>query len=132
MHRRKKKRNGYTIIEALVIVLIISILVLISTPNMMRARMQANEANALNTLRTLAEAVKMYSVNSSKLPADVTDLLRPSNSYLKKNYCGTTKNGYTFSCTFGSDSYQFAAVPDNLGITGMTSYTMTTGGVLRP
>jgi len=92
----------------------------------------ANDSNAQSTLRTLAEATKMYSVNTGSMPSNVSDLMKTSNAYIKEDYCGTTDNGFTFSCTFGSDSYLFAAVPVNLGITGTTSYTMTTGGVMRP
>jgi competence protein ComGC len=125
--------NGFTVIEGLLIALIISILVLIMSPNMIRARMRANDSNARSTLRTLSEAVKMYRVSTTgQFPTNITVLLNTSNGFLKEDYCGTTENGYIFTCTFGSNSYSFQATPVNFGLSGTTTYTITTGGVLRP
>jgi len=134
MHiNRKNKNKAFTMIECLMITLVIAILVLISAPNMLRARMMANDSSAKATLRTLAEAAKMYKLNTGgQYPTNVALLLNSSNGYIKENYCGTTENGFTFSCSFSSNTFTFRADPVNAGVSGTTTYTITTGGVLMP
>lgn len=49
-------RNGFTIIELLIVAAVISILLMIALPNLIKARMSANEANARKAMQTLRDA----------------------------------------------------------------------------
>lgn len=49
----KSNTGGFTLIELMIVVEIISIVVAIGVPNYIRARVQANEAKAIGNLKAL-------------------------------------------------------------------------------
>lgn len=59
----RQEQNGFSVIELLIVVAIILIVAAISIPNLLRARIAANEASAVASLRSLNTAQISY--NSS-------------------------------------------------------------------
>jgi prepilin-type N-terminal cleavage/methylation domain-containing protein len=55
-----RKKNGFSLIELLIVVAIILIIAAIAIPNLIRARIAANQSSAAASLRTIASASAMY------------------------------------------------------------------------
>ena len=55
-----RKAKGFSLIELLIVVAIILIIAAIAIPNMLRARIAANEASAVASLRTISTAETTY------------------------------------------------------------------------
>ena len=125
------KKAGFTLIELMIVVAIIAIIAAIAIPGMLRARMAANEANAIGSLRTISTAEIQYqsaaidTTNSINQYGDLDALSAATPPFLD-GILGSedsVKAGYVFSTsvTTGSSSAaaQFEAnadsQSDNLG-----------------
>ena len=58
---KKQEEKGFSLIELLIVVAIILIIAAIAIPNLLRARIAANEASAVGSVRTLDTSEITYS-----------------------------------------------------------------------
>src|SRR6185436_12309495 len=57
---KMRKPDGFSLIELLIVVAIILIIAAIAIPNLLRARIAANEASAVSSIRTIVGAEATY------------------------------------------------------------------------
>ena len=125
-------RKAFTLVEVLIVISIITLLVTISMPGLLRERMAANEESARAALKEISTALENYVEKNSQYPVNFSDLVKANPPYLNYDYiAGSPIKGYNFTCQpFDTGGYSCSAAPQRCGLTGSKIYTITTGGML--
>jgi len=140
-----RRNKGFSLIELLIVVAIILIIAAIAIPNLMRARIAANESAAASQLRTLNTAevsyVTAYPATGYGTLAVLGGLAPctplPANACLidqslATNYGGNGKSGYKFAIAIiNAGQYVATAAPITVGSTGVNSFCSIEDGVVR-
>jgi type IV pilus assembly protein PilA len=132
----RKNKRGFSLVEILIVVAIISILVSVALPALLRSRINANESASKANLQAFATAMESYRT-AQTTPAyalDINALTTSSPPYLDSTWgTGTTatKSGYNFTYVRTDGSrYVGIAEPSSATITGNNSFCVDETGVL--
>jgi len=145
MKIQMKKQKGFSLIELLIVVAIILIIAAIAIPNLLRARIAANEASAVASLRTLNTAQISYFSSyptigfASALGSLAGTSCTPPGSsgacIIDTQLASGTKSGYSFaiSATSGTpvSTYTFIATPLAPNQTGTRYFCSFADAVVR-
>jgi general secretion pathway protein G len=81
MHRNRRRENGFTLVELMVVMLIILILSAVAIPHFQAAIRQAREAALKEDLHVMRDAIDSYTMDKNKAPQSLDDLVQ--SGYLK-------------------------------------------------
>jgi prepilin-type N-terminal cleavage/methylation domain-containing protein len=145
------KHKGFSLIELLIVVAIILIIAAIAIPNLMRARMAANDSSAAGSMHAIVAAEVGYfgtyttiGFPATLLPLGGAEPCTPSiatacfiDNNLATNGGGNGKSGYSFAATGSASAASpnnnqfYATAAPNSNVTGTRSYCSTEDMVVR-
>ena len=144
------KDKGFSLIELLIVVAIILIIAAIAIPNLIRAKISANEASAIHTVREITTAEIAYhssylnvgfAPDLASLGSPLTGACTPSSGsacLLDAQVSSGVKSGYQlfaagFASSGATENTEFvaSAAPSTFNSTGVRSFCAVTDGVLR-
>jgi len=141
-----RKQKGFSLIELLIVVAIILIIAAIAIPNLLRARMAANESSAVASIRTINTGMITYNSTYPTVgfAASLTVLggvapCTPSSTtacLIDSVLAAGTKSGYTFTAAPGTvavpqTTYYATAKPVTANQTGIRSFCSFEDAVVR-
>ena len=123
------RRDGFTLIELMIVVAIIAIILAIAIPSLQQSRKAATEAAIIGTLKAIVTANEQYRMRFGVYANPIDDLaieflpqIMPPNSTLDNYDENYQSNGVTWTMPV------WPKVP---GVTGDRSFYVDTSGVIR-
>jgi len=132
------KEGGFTLVELLIVMAIVTILLLVLIPQLSSARIAGNETAAQVVLKNITSAELQYATSYPQKGfscnfADLTGGADNQASFLDKRLAGGKQAGYIFtlsgcSANGASSYYQILAQPEAVGRTGRQSFCSDPNG----
>jgi len=90
------RRKAFALVEIMIVVSIVLIILAIGVPNILRARVFANESTAIADLKIINSSCQAYHLDNDQYPVSLLALANAHPPYLDSTLADGVKHGYNF------------------------------------
>ena len=127
--------RSFTLIEIMIVIAILALLAALTLPNLLRAKINANESTAIASLHLISSAAQSYKSVNPTFPANLSVLSSEDPPYIDIVLgCPNPpclKQGYYFNLSGSTNTFIAVAYPQDYGKTGKRSFCIDESGVIR-
>jgi type IV pilus assembly protein PilA len=126
----RNRRQGFSLIELLIVIAIILIIITIALPRLSRARMYTQETAAIAAIRAIHTAQVTYYSQFNKYATSLAELGPPASGaanasaadMIENSLANGKKQGYIFTVTGNQGGYVIQAVPEFFNTSGSRTF----------
>jgi type IV pilus assembly protein PilA len=135
-----RNRQGFSLVELLVVMAIIAIILAVALPIMTRARLGAEETMVVKEIHTIAQCQTQYQSQFGKYAATLAELGPPVRGgaegpqaahLIPASLASGEKDGYRFVLTATAGGYTLVATPEVFGKTGRRTFFLDQDGIVH-
>lgn len=108
----KNKQSGYSLIELMIVVAIITLIAAIAVPNLRASLNGGREAAAIGSMRTISTAVARYWARLGEYPENMSELAQKNPFLIDSELLTGVRNGYFYELQGFSGGYSCTANPE--------------------
>lgn len=127
-------RKAFTLVELLIVMAILGVLIALSVPGLLRARVNSNEGGARHHLQMYVSALESFRAAQPipQYPAGLGVLAAANPPYLDPLLAAGSRQGYNFAYVrISPTQFTLTATPTVANVTGENTYFVDESGVIR-
>ena len=137
--RQRIKMRGFSLVELLIVIAIITILLAVAIPHLMSTRSGASETVVIREIQTIHQAQIQYSSQFGKFASSLVELGPPATgsagpsaaNLIPASLASGDKDGYVFTIASTPGGFMVHANPQVFGKTGRRTFYLDENGVVH-
>jgi type IV pilus assembly protein PilA len=135
----RRRSQGFSLIELLIVIAIILIIITIAVPKYQKTQMFMKETAAIKAIQTIHQMEVQYQSQYGRYAVSLVELGPPASGsptpaaadLIGSDLAGGTKQGYKFTLTGNQAGYVINAVPEAYGSSGSRTFFSDQTMVIR-
>jgi type IV pilus assembly protein PilA len=135
----RRKSQGFSLIELLIVIAIILIIITIAVPKYQKTQMFMKETAAIKAIQTIHQMEVQYQSQYGRYAVSLAELGPPASGaptpaaadLIGSDLSGGTKQGYKYTLTGNQAGYVITAVPEAYGSSGSRTFFSDQTMVIR-